>query len=239
MGYGASLMLLGWALRTFGPHLKYSQTPQHDDPNFLVEQRLWVRFVQGLGGVVAIAGTTMVLMTFVVVLVNPNDETGMIIAWAIWGFILAVVLIWCGMYLSRFGLTGIWSREHGYGFRSTRKGAVVARRSAPAEPESAHPTDEMLVTIDDHAVDPEVEMQSVDVAGDELAMFTNDDGLVADSIDAESLQADPLAETDPDEAVYDFGDSSDTTVPKDVGGRAEALRRLRQRQSRASQSSSS
>ncbi len=242
MGYGASLMLLGWALRTFGPQLKYSQSPQHEDSDFLVERRFWVRFVQGLGGVIAIAGTTMVLMTFVVVLLNPNDDTGMTISWAIWGFILAMVLIWCWMYISRFGLTGIWSRERGYGFRSARPRIAAPRSSTSAmlEPDSAPSAEEMLVTIDDHAVAPDADVSSVAVGADEFEhSMTDIDEPITVSVLAESPEPAGMPEADSDEAIYDFGDSTDTTVPKDLGGRAEALRRLRQRQSRAGQSTPS
>ena len=225
MGYGSTLMLLGWALRTYGPQLKYSRPPQQEDADFLVQRRFWVRFVQGLGGVIAIAGTTMVLMTFVVVLMNPTDDTGMTISMAIWGFILAVVLIWCGLYLSRFGLTGIWSRGSGYGFN--RKAGIASARNPVRKAATAD--DEIVITIDDHALPTTA--YDADVATSSGAEIVQHDG------DSEPPEQDMLEERSSTDPVYDFGDGSETTVPRDAGGRAEALRRLRQRQARSGQSS--
>ena len=233
MGYGATLMLVGWALRTFGPQLKYSNPPQQEDPDFLVQQRFWVRFVQGLGGVIAIAGTTMVLMTFVVVLMNPTDDTGMTIAMAIWGFVLVIVLVWCWLYLSRFGLAGIWSRANGYGFRDGGAPSVTPRKPKPAAAPAATTVaismspDSTYLSAPGTPGDRDVVTEAVEAdggAGDEHAEATI---LITES-----------DETTPTDPVYDFGDGTETTVPSEAGGRAEALRRLRQRQARSGQSSS-
>src|SRR5690554_6814074 len=112
MGYGATLMLLGWALRTFGPERKYKDVnPEDIDRSIL--QRRWIRFIQGLGGVISIAGTALVVFTFVVMLINPDDDTGSMVALVTWGFLTLAVLIWCWFYVSSFGVTGVWSREEG------------------------------------------------------------------------------------------------------------------------------
>lgn len=232
MGYGATLMLLGWALRTFGPQLKYSRPAQSEESNFVVEQRFWVRFIQGLGGVFAIVGTAMVLLTFVVVLLNPNDSTGTTISFAIWIFSIVAVLLWCVLYVHNYGLTGIWSRTGGYrnptapslsastsGVNSVQPKKRIERDPSPvtdtASPqadvniEQDHPTTDEPDTVDS-ATEPELDVNENDAVGEE-------DQSAA--------------------AVYDFGDGGDTTVPRDAGSRAEALRRLRERQARARQAS--
>lgn len=228
MGYGASLMLLGWALRTFGPQFKYKNPPQAENPEYQVEQRFWVRFIQGLGGVLAIAGTAFVLMTFVVVLVNPSDAMGRNLALGIWVVILISILAWCWFYIAQYGLTGIWSRSNGYGLRSTSSiptptpRTVTTRKLSPEKPV----TDEAPVTAE-VADEPE----SANVAAEPVAEPV-DDVDVADSAEPEVAQ-----EAEPEEElesgpVYDFGDGTETTVPSESGGRAEALRRLRERQER-------
>lgn len=230
MGYGASLMLLGWALRTFGPQLKYSRPPLENDVDFQVEQRFWVRFVQGLGGVVAIAGTTMVLMTFVVVLVNPDDDTGGQIALAIWAFVMVALLLWCWMYVKHYGLTGVWSRGGGYGFRTSsaprrRSGEAVTVASVSPKKRLNREVDLDAPTKGRAETDPDplhsnpADQPDIPLVGD--AELTQD-----------------TAATEPADAmVYDFGDGGDTTVPSDAGGRTDALRRLRERQARTRQSS--
>lgn len=231
MGYGASLMLLGWALRTFGPQLKYSRPPLDDDVDLKVEQRFWARFIQGLGGAIAIAGTTIVLMTFVVVLVNPDDSTGAQIAMAIWAFILVAMLLWCVMYVKHYGLTGVWTQGEGYGFR---RSSVSQLRSRSAErPVGSRVSPTRRLTRVEDAVSPTPEL------GNTVPEFV--EPALADQPQSSSIEeAEPVAEEPVpeggDSAVYDFGDTDDTTVPSDAGGRSEALRRLRERQARARRS---
>jgi hypothetical protein len=232
MGYGASLMLLGWALRTFGPQLKYSRTPHVDDVDFQVEQRFWVRFIQGLGGVVAIAGTAMVLMTFVVVLVNPDDDTGGLVALAIWAFIMITLLLWCWMYVRHYGLTGVWSRSGGYGFRKS-SASRSPRRSGEVTPIAGISPKKRLIREDDvDSASPS--LAEADPVPLEIAPAEQPGGPLVEDTESEAEEAESEPE---DTAVYDFGDVGDTTVPSDAGGRSEALRRLRERQARARQSS--
>lgn len=233
MGYGASLMLLGWALRTFGPQLKYSRRPQEDDVDFQVEQRFWIRFIQGLGGVIAIAGTTMVLMTFVVVLANPDDDTGGLIAMAIWAFITIALMLWCLMYVKHYGLTGVWSRRSGYGFR-TASVPVSSRRTSEVTTVASIAPKKRLNREED-VVPTGPSLIEADPVSLEIAPSEQPEPPVIE--DAVSKTEEAPGEPE-DTAVYDFGDGGDTTVPSDGGGRSEALRRLRERQTRAKQSSS-
>lgn len=223
MGYGASLMLLGWALRTFGPQFKYRNPPAEENAEYQVEQRFWVRFIQGLGGVLAIAGTAMVLLTFVVVLVNPSDSTGRNLALAIWTIVLLAVLVWCWFYISKYGLTGIWSRTDGYGFRGTQPSTtlpasttrvVTSRRLTPGQPVAGEIGSPQVVN-DDLMADSRSENPEVDTSDPDL-----------------EFESDETVEDRVSGPVYDFGDGSETTVPSESSGRAEALRRLRERQER-------
>lgn len=233
MGYGASLMLLGWALRTFGPQLKYKQPPKEENAEYLVEQRFWVRFIQGLGGVIAIGGTAMVLLTFVVVLINPTDTSGRNVSIGIWAVIMISVLVWCWFYISKYGLAGIWSRQNGYGFRNfvpttslntSDSRVVTTGRVSPRK--RIDRTD---------PVSPDAPIEDASSPYPDISVL--DAGMVEPEINDELVAERIEPETEPDSApVYDFGDGTETTVPSDSSGRSEALRRLRERQARARQS---
>lgn len=229
MGYGATLMLLGWALRTFGPERKYKKIDS-DDADAQVARRSWVRFVQGLGGVIAIAGSAFVLFTFIIVLVNPADRTGAIASVIVWGLLLVAVLIWCWMYVGRFGLTGLWNPGEGYGFR--KSGSTTSTINPLGSRDTTSP-----VSTSTHSGGPQY--PTTEVPGPAGLVIETDEPTVlathleadeTDSVEQPEQSIDMESEMGPE---YDFGDGADTTVPADVGGRAEAIRRLRERQSRS------
>lgn len=243
MGYGATLMLLGWALRTFGPERKYKDT-NPEDIDRVVERQRWVRFIQGLGGVIAIAGTAMVLFTFIIMLVNPDDDTGRFIALVIWGFLGISVLIWCWFYVSAYGLGGIWSREAGYGFRGvpTRDSSemslegVSTARVVPAPRVRDRDEDSSIgaeITEPDEARPEE--------SAEEVTADESEEGMIGPKLDeSEATEEDsgnPEAVTPATDPEYDFGDSADTTVPSEIGGRSEAIRRIRERRALSKDSS--
>ncbi len=225
MGYGATLMLLGWALRTFGPGRKYKNIPP-EDIDRTVLQRRWIRFIQGLGGVVSIAGTAMVLFTLVTMLINPDDETGSLIAIAVWAFLAISILVWCWFYVASFGTTGVWSREEGYGFRESSTTASLSSAAA----DSGLSTTRMVPRsrVRDQDIGPDTGPEE---AADSPSDDASEDRVGPDAVDTEAPADDDL---DPE---YDFGDGSDTTVPSETGGREEAIRRLRERQARTGNTS--
>lgn len=245
MGYGATLMLLGWALRTFGPERKYRNVDTEDIDRSVLKHR-WIRFIQGLGGVVSIAGTALVGFTFIIMLVNPDDETGSVIALATWAFLTIAILIWCWFYVSSFGTAGIWSREEGYGFRK----ASTSRLTRSKEP--AFTTSRVVPKprITDRTTEPEIgpsfseasEQNTLTPHTDESLtnepndVFDVSDPEIAQDADLATLESEAVQDEDSD-PEYDFGDSTDTTVPSETGGRTEAIRRLRERQSRTGNSS--
>lgn len=108
-GYGATLMLLGWALRTFGPSLRYQDPDQNVDHGieFSVARTSWRRFAAALGAVVTTAGAVFVVVTFALILINPGNSMGAIIAWISFGLILLAVAAWAWVYVGRYGIYGI------------------------------------------------------------------------------------------------------------------------------------
>lgn len=243
MGYGATLMLLGWALRTFGPERKYKDIDPEDIDRTILQRR-WIRFIQGLGGVISIAGTAMVAFTFITMLVNPDDETGGLIALAVWAFLAIAVLVWCWFYISNFGATGIWSPEEGYGIRGTATTSLSRSNNAGLSTTRVVPKPRIADRDIAPGIGPSVDEATNEGSAPsvETAAGIEDESLTATGQapheDVEPVTSETEAASDDEsDPEYDFGDSTDTTVPSEIGGRAEAVRRLRERQSRSGDSS--
>lgn len=215
MGYGATLMLIGWALRTFGPSFKYANADESPDIDAQVKRRFWVRFIQGVGGVIAIAGTAFVFVTFVVMLVNPDDETGSFTALVVWGFLVVALLAWCWLYFGRFGLTGIWCEEEGYGLRASGSSATatnppVRKRSLALRRSNTAPSNKSGASDDAPASSADGEAQ-----------------IIGPVPEVAATEADDAAETQTAGPDYDFGEANNTSV---FASRTAALRRLREKQ---------
>lgn len=107
-GYGATLMLLGWILRTFGPDFRYRL--DDDEPpggDFLLGRISWRRFSGGLGALIATAGMAVVLVTFILILVNPSASIGTWVAIAMFALTLVAAAVWTWLYVSQYGTFGI------------------------------------------------------------------------------------------------------------------------------------
>ena len=108
-GYGATLMLLGWALRTFGPGARYKDP---DDGAVMAADAIlarisWRRFAAALGAVIVTAGASFILVTVALILINPGDGAGALVALICLVLILLAVAIWTWLYVGRYGTHGI------------------------------------------------------------------------------------------------------------------------------------
>ena len=168
-GYGATLMLLGWALRTFGPVLRYRQ--DSDGParaDVLMARLSWRRFSSALGAVVATAGIALILITFILIFINPGNVVGSRIAWACFVLVLIAVAAWLWLYVGRYGI---------YGLLPERPDPATVFRSAPSKPEAAHSARQASPDVA-----PEYET-SHEFDGDE--QYVDDDELWYDDEDGE------------------------------------------------------
>lgn len=113
LGYGASLMLLGWALRFFGPSLRYRYDEQTATDEQYDVQRRWVQFTEGLGAVVAVIGIIVVLVTVILLLMDANNDVGNATTLSLAGLGIVATLVWAWLFNSRFGLDGVatWRRD--------------------------------------------------------------------------------------------------------------------------------
>ncbi len=214
VGYGATLMLMGWLLRTFGPSWKYANVAP-DAPSVIhVQRRFWHRFIQGLGGLFAILGTVITGFTILVILIDPDDGTGVAVTLGLWGVAIVATLGWCWLYTARFGVAGVWRR--GYGYRS------VPSSTAAATPLRGRQAVTPRQTVSEEITEPK---PGVTVNPE------SDTGQIEET--AESLEPEDADDTD---GGYDFGESGDTTLPGEAAGREEALLRLQTRQAGSSSS---
>lgn len=158
-GYGATLMLLGWALRTFGPGLRYS-SPENDtveSGDRMLAALSWSRFATGLGTLIATAGAGLILIIFVTMLINPGDDTGGLIAWISFGLILLAVAIWSWLwlYVGRYGVHGIVPERIDASsiFRSRKETEAAVPAGAPAPAVAGKPVDPDLAPRSDQGTD--------------------------------------------------------------------------------------
>jgi hypothetical protein len=109
MGYGATLMLLGWVLRTFGPGFRYRA--DDDAPPLSGKQMMarasWRRFAAGLGSVVATAGMALVFITLALILAHPSNSVGVLTVLLVVGAIVIGVATWLWLYAGRYGTHGL------------------------------------------------------------------------------------------------------------------------------------
>lgn len=108
-GYGATLMLLGYALRTWGPKWRLADQDEgaYDHQEFHAARASWTRFAEGLGAVVATCGAVLVLFTFVLMLLNPGDDIGVMVCLIVTAASLIGVAVWAWMYFERYGSLGV------------------------------------------------------------------------------------------------------------------------------------
>ncbi|HEV2072810.1 MAG TPA: hypothetical protein VGR29_04125 [Thermomicrobiales bacterium] len=132
-GYGATLMLLGWALRTFGPGARYQDSGDGSvmGADAILARISWRRFAAALGSVIITAGASLILVTVALILINPGDETGALIALICFALILLAVAVWTWLYVGRYGTHGILPE------RREEPAVVPARGMERVEPTAA------------------------------------------------------------------------------------------------------
>jgi hypothetical protein len=110
-GYGATLMLLGYAIRTWGPNWRFRDQDAHgyEQQELRSAQSAWARFSSGLGAIIATCGAVLAVLTFLLMFINPGDDIGVPVALGATGLILAAVAVWAWMYFSRYGTWGVLS----------------------------------------------------------------------------------------------------------------------------------
>ena len=151
IGFGASLVLLGWGLHQYGPGLRFRRADADKEvlrAEEMILRQDWTRFCTALGALLLVAGAIVLLATVVTLLVRPSDRVGSIIAGTLFVLVLAGAAVWIGLFVNQ---------HQGLGFRSE----APIRRSAQRRPQ---PVEAPVLAADDAAaVEPEMEPAPVSI----------------------------------------------------------------------------
>lgn len=110
LGLGATLTLVGWALREWGAAFRdrSSSSEQTVLSGYeLVNQMAWQRFCRACGAVLAIFGLLVLLATIIATGLGLSNATGATIVLATIAVCAVATLVWLGLFLHRFGARGI------------------------------------------------------------------------------------------------------------------------------------
>lgn len=146
IGFGASLVLLGWGLHHYGPGLRFRRDDEGKEvlrAEEMILRQDWTRFCTALGALLLVAGAIVLLATVVTLLVRPSDRAGSIIAGTLFVLVLVGAAVWIGLFVNQ---------HQGLGFRSE---APVRRSAGRRRP---HPAEAPVLAADEAAaVEPEIQ----------------------------------------------------------------------------------
>ncbi len=147
-GYGATLMLIGYAVRTWGPGWRFREGEEgaYDRREYATARASWTRFTAGLGAVIATGGAVLVLVTFLLMLLDPGNSIGNIVALVVTGLMLIGVAVWSWLYFEKFGSWGVVSLPNALSsYQPLRYESSVSRADRPEEaPQPVQDEDEFL-----------------------------------------------------------------------------------------------
>lgn len=167
IGFGSTLVLLGWALRTFGPGLRFREPEDGESVlsgEALLGKLSWTRFIIACGAVLGSGGALMVLATIATVIVGPSDRTGTIVVLSCFFLMLIAVCGWAWLYIGRYGTHGILPprTQPASPLRSTHQASASARPRpredafiGPPAPQPAPVAEEPVVEPSYVAAEPE------------------------------------------------------------------------------------
>jgi hypothetical protein len=210
-GYGATLMLLGYAVRTWGPGWRFRPEDEaaYDRREFRSARSSWLRFATGLGAAIATGGAALVIATFILMLVNPGDNIGATAALIVSGLMILGVAAWAFLFFDKFGSWGVTATPEALvrdepEIATSQPAPAVAAPIAASAPE---PVQEDEEPFSDEAADEEPELYDEDSRefearyakfelhhpeGDEPAPpADHDDVTVSESDAGEGIEAQP------------------------------------------------
>lgn len=109
-GTGASLAVIGWVLREWGPQLRDGRPEegQIQSASELIDRMSWSRFCASCGMALVFGGTLILLVTGAVALWNPGDDLAARILLGTYIAVSILLLLWSGFYTRQFGTHGIY-----------------------------------------------------------------------------------------------------------------------------------
>ncbi len=109
-GTGASLAVIGWVLREWGPRLRDGQQEdgQIQSASELIDRMNWARFCGSCGMALVFGGTLILIVTGAVALWNPGDSLAARILIGTYILVSILLLLWSALYTRQFGTAGIY-----------------------------------------------------------------------------------------------------------------------------------
>lgn len=141
VGFGSTLVLVGWVLRQFGPAFRYRNEP--DDvlsAEQILERNDWQRFCIAMGALLSVCGAVILLVTLITLLVRPSDRVGTIIVGSLFVLSLLAVAGWVVMYVNQHRALAGDRRAEVLASKGTRKAAKPRQTAKGAAPADAVPT---------------------------------------------------------------------------------------------------
>lgn len=135
VGFGSTLVLVGWVLRQYGPSLRFRDSS--DDvlsAEALLERNDWQRFCIALGALLSVGGAVMLLATLVTMLIHPSDSVGTMIVGIIFALTLIAVAGWVVMYVNQH--RALAGDRHIEAIEESRARNIAATRTATPDPET-------------------------------------------------------------------------------------------------------
>ncbi|HWK80923.1 MAG TPA: hypothetical protein VNP95_09140 [Thermomicrobiales bacterium] len=138
VGFGSTLVLVGWVLRQFGPAFRYRNEP--DDvlsAEQILERNDWQRFCIAMGALLSVCGAVILLVTLITLLVRPSDRVGTIIVGSLFVLSLLAVAGWVVMYVNQHRALAGDRRAEVLASKGTRKAAKPRQTSKGVTPADA------------------------------------------------------------------------------------------------------
>lgn len=203
-GYGATLMLLGYAFRTWGPNWRYRDEDEraYAGGELRTARSAWSRFTNGLGAVVSTCGMVLILFTFALMLANPGDGVSEMVSLVLSGLLLIAVAVWAWMYFDRFGVFGVVRAPEALAGQATgplrydnrpTQAASSARDEDSADDEEVEPEGEEIAVEE---IDEDVHELDEDEAAEMEARYSKFETHHPDETSDESVVAEAVAEDD-------------------------------------------
>jgi hypothetical protein len=222
-GTGASLAVIGWILREWGPRLRDGRT--NDDVIYsaseLIDRMSWARFCASCGMAMVAAGTLILLATAVVAAWNPGDQLASRILVGMYVFVSLLMLLWAFLYTRQFGTSGIYRPVVVDPASDTREAVPVVERETADRADAVPLVDDPgVVPGDEPSAAPEPDFAEVAARRGGLSRFASffNRQRPADAMDHDggdvSEGADGDTDTDPGEEVRPVG----TDIPDAAAG---------------------
>jgi hypothetical protein len=129
IGSGATLVLVGWLLRDWGPRLR-DRVPADEtvlSASEMVVRMAWARFCATCGMSLVLCGIPILVVTAIAALMSASDDRGAMAVLGAYGLAIVLMLVWTALYLRQFGSLGV----HRPGIKVEKPKKAPAAKPAP------------------------------------------------------------------------------------------------------------